>query len=93
MRAQTERNAPRYLLELFHLFVEKRSFFCVDVTLFYVCILLKISSSAEFVKSIFKNIFKKLILRIEETSTAVFFKQNLLVQKTALAKLTQNVLW
>ena len=58
-----------------------------------MCILLKISSSVEFGKSIFKNMFRKIILRIEKTSTAVFFKQNLLVQKTALAKLTQNILW
>ena len=58
-----------------------------------MCILLKISSSVEFVKSLFKNIFRKIILRIEEISIAVFFKQNLLVQKTALVKLTQNVLW
>ena len=58
-----------------------------------MCILLKISSSVEFVKSLFKNIFRKIILRIEEISIAVFFKQNLLVQKTALVKLTQNDLW
>ena len=77
----------------FFIYLQKREVFCVGVTLFYVCILLKNSSSVEFVKSLFKNIFRKLILRIEEISTAVFFKQNLLVQKTVLVKLTQNVLW
>ena len=39
-----------------------------------MCILLKISSSVEFLKSLFKNIFRKITLRIEETSIAVFFK-------------------
>ena len=39
-----------------------------------MCILLKISSSVEFVKSLFKKIFRKIILRIKETSIAVFFK-------------------
>ena len=78
---------------LFYVCILFNFFLCVGVTLFHVCILFKISSSLEFVKSLFKNILGKLILRIEEISIAVFFKQNLLVQKTALVKLTQNVLW
>ena len=36
-------------LSFFIYFAEKRSFFCVTVTLFCVCILIKASSSVEFV--------------------------------------------
>ena len=80
-------------LSFFIYFAEKRSFFCVGVTLFYVCILLNISPSVEFVKWLFNNILRKLIFKIKEISKAVIFKQNLLVLKTALVKLAQNVLW
>ena len=73
--------------------VEKEKFFCIGLTLVHVCVLFKISSPVEFVKSLFKNMLSKLIHRIDEISQAVFLKQNLLNQKTALVKLTQNVLW
>ena len=76
-------------LSFFIYFAEKRSFFCVAVTSFCVCILLKTSSLVEFVKWLFKSILIKLILKIEEISIAswriaLIFKQNLLVLKTAL---------
>ena len=81
-RGQTERDNPWQIVEFFHLLCSK--VFCVGLTLFHMCILLKISSSVEYVKWLFKNILTKLILKIEEISITLILKQNLLVLKTAL---------
>ena len=59
----------------FFIYFAEKFFFCVIANLFYLCVWLKISSSAGFVKQQFKNILTKLIFKIEEIST---FKQNLL---------------
>ena len=72
------------MVEFLPLLCRKEKFSCVGVTLFYVYILLKTSSSVEFVKWLFKSILTKLILRIEEISIALIFKQNLLVLEMAL---------
>ena len=67
------------MVEFRHLLCRKEKFFCVGVR-----ILLKILSSVEFVKWLFKNILTNLILKIGEISIVLIFKQNLLVLKTAL---------
>ena len=46
------------MIEFLHLLCRKKKFFCVGVTLFHECILLKTSSLVEFVKWLFKNINK-----------------------------------
>ena len=68
----------------FFIYLQKREIFCVGDKLLYVCIWLKISSSAEFVKWLFKNVLTTPIHKIEETSIAVVFKQKLLILKAAL---------
>ena len=80
------REIPLDMWLSFSIYFAEREVFCFGVTLFYVCIWLKISSSVEFVKWLFKNILTKLILKIEEISIAVIFKQNLLVLKTVLVQ-------
>ena len=67
---KTKTGTPQCLAEFLHLLCRKGTVFCVCVTLFYVDILLKISSSFDFVKQLFKNISTKLILKIEEISRA-----------------------
>ena len=47
------------MVEFLHLLCRNEKCFCVGVTLFYKCILLKTSSSEEFVKWLFKNILTK----------------------------------
>ena len=72
------------MVEFLDLLCRKEKFYSVGVTLFYVRILFKTSSSVEFVKWLFKNILTKLILKIQEILIVLIFKQNLLVLKTAL---------
>ena len=78
-------------LSFFIYFTEKRSFFVL--VYFILCVyLVKISSSVDFVKQLFKNILTKRIFKLEEISIAAIFRHNLLVLKTAFVKLAQNVL-